>query len=355
MADSGARGSVDKIRQLAGMRGLMAKPSGEIIETPIKTNFREGLSVLEYFTLDARRAQGSGRHGAQDRRLGLPHAQARRRGPERHRHEARLRHAERHPQVAPSTRARRSTSPLRDAIIGRVLPPTRSSTRSPTKSIVKENQIITDDDRHARSRRCSIETVRVRSPLTCEAAAGRVPRCYGVDLSTGKLVEEGPGGRHHRGPVDRRAGHAAHDAYVPHRRRRDPRASRRTTSRRSATGTVEVRRHATGRHQRRGQEDRALKRNGEIAVVDAKGRELEKHEVPVRRRAAGRATARSRQGGRCSASGIRTACRSWPKVGGKVRYEDIEEGETSASRERPARAKRRRTSSSTRANGTRRS
>ena len=50
MADSGARGSVEQIRQLAGMRGLMAKPSGKIIETPIKANFREGLHVLEYFS-----------------------------------------------------------------------------------------------------------------------------------------------------------------------------------------------------------------------------------------------------------------------------------------------------------------
>ncbi len=50
MADSGARGGVEQIRQLAGMRGLMAKPSGEIIETPIKANFREGLTVLEYFS-----------------------------------------------------------------------------------------------------------------------------------------------------------------------------------------------------------------------------------------------------------------------------------------------------------------
>ena len=50
MADSGARGGVEQIRQLAGMRGLMAKPSGKIIETPIKANFREGLSVLEYFS-----------------------------------------------------------------------------------------------------------------------------------------------------------------------------------------------------------------------------------------------------------------------------------------------------------------
>ncbi len=50
MAISGARGNVDQMRQLGGMRGLMAKPSGEIIETPIKANFREGLSVLEYFS-----------------------------------------------------------------------------------------------------------------------------------------------------------------------------------------------------------------------------------------------------------------------------------------------------------------
>ena len=50
MAESGARGGVEQIRQLAGMRGLMAKPSGKIIETPIKANFREGLSVLEYFS-----------------------------------------------------------------------------------------------------------------------------------------------------------------------------------------------------------------------------------------------------------------------------------------------------------------
>jgi DNA-directed RNA polymerase subunit beta' len=50
MAHSGARGGIEQIRQLAGMRGLMAKPTGEIIETPIKANFREGLSVLEYFS-----------------------------------------------------------------------------------------------------------------------------------------------------------------------------------------------------------------------------------------------------------------------------------------------------------------
>ena len=69
MADSGARGGVEQIRQLAGMRGLMAKPSGKIIETPIKANFREGLSRARVLQLDARRPQGPGRHGPQDGRL----------------------------------------------------------------------------------------------------------------------------------------------------------------------------------------------------------------------------------------------------------------------------------------------
>ena len=69
MAFSGARGNINQIRQLAGMRGLMADPKGEIIELPIKANFREGLSVLEYFISTARRPQGPGRHGAAYRRL----------------------------------------------------------------------------------------------------------------------------------------------------------------------------------------------------------------------------------------------------------------------------------------------
>ena len=74
MADSGARGSAAQIRQLAGMRGLMAKPDGSIIETPITANFREGLNVLQYFISHARRAQGSCGYGVEDGELGLPDA-----------------------------------------------------------------------------------------------------------------------------------------------------------------------------------------------------------------------------------------------------------------------------------------
>ena len=98
MADSGARGSTQQIRQLAAMRGLMAKPSGEIIETPITANFREGLTRAAVLHLDARRAQGLGRHRAQDGQLRLPHPPPGRRGAGRGRHRVRLRDARRHPR-----------------------------------------------------------------------------------------------------------------------------------------------------------------------------------------------------------------------------------------------------------------
>ena len=80
MVDSGARGNRQQVRQLAGVRGLMAKPSGDIIEKPILSNFREGSDRARILHLDARRPQGSGRHRAQDRRLRLHDAQARGRG-----------------------------------------------------------------------------------------------------------------------------------------------------------------------------------------------------------------------------------------------------------------------------------
>ena len=72
MADSGARGSAAQIRQLAGMRGLMAKPDGSIIETPITANFREGLDVLQYFISTHGARKGSGRYRVEDGELRLP-------------------------------------------------------------------------------------------------------------------------------------------------------------------------------------------------------------------------------------------------------------------------------------------
>ena len=89
MANSGARGSQDQMRQLAGMRGLMAKPSGEIIETPIISNFKEGLSVLDYFNSTHGARKGTRRHRVEDGQLRLPHAASRRRGAGLHHHRCR--------------------------------------------------------------------------------------------------------------------------------------------------------------------------------------------------------------------------------------------------------------------------
>ena len=138
MADSGARGSKQQIRQLAGMRGLMAKPSGEIIETPITANFREGLTVHAVLHLDARRAQGSGRHGAQDGRLGLPDAPSGRRGAGRHHPRARLRHGRRHR----GARHRRDRRDHRAAARPHHRPRRRSS-GSPTRSPARRSSTST--------------------------------------------------------------------------------------------------------------------------------------------------------------------------------------------------------------------
>ncbi len=83
------------MKQLAGMRGLMAKPSGEIIETPIISNFKEGLTVLEYFNSTHGARKGLARHGAEDGELGLPDPPSRRRGAGLHHHRATI--------AAPST------------------------------------------------------------------------------------------------------------------------------------------------------------------------------------------------------------------------------------------------------------
>ncbi|MCP4364954.1 MAG: DNA-directed RNA polymerase subunit beta', partial [Planctomycetes bacterium] len=188
MTASGARGSTQQIRQLAGMRGLMAKPSGRIIEAPIKSNFREGLGVLEYF---------SSTHGA---RKGLA--------------DTALKTADsgyltrKLADVAQNVvitgddcgtlggstksaiyRGEKVEVSLSKIIEGRVA---RSNIVDLVKDevIVKENELI-DEDKAERIEALGYEKIRVRSPLTCEMPLGVCTRCYGMDLSRGKQVEEG--------------------------------------------------------------------------------------------------------------------------------------------------------------------
>ena len=145
MADSGARGSQQQMRQLAGMRGLMAKPSGEIIETPITDELPRRPLGAPVLHLDPRRSQGSRGHGAQDGELGLPDPPSRRRGAGRDHHRVRLRHLRRHRDRRRWSRAARSSSASATASSAAWRSRT-SSTRTPARCWSRANEEIDEDD-----------------------------------------------------------------------------------------------------------------------------------------------------------------------------------------------------------------
>ena len=188
MADSGARGSAQQIRQLAGMRGLMAKPSGEIIETPITANFREGLTVLQYFisTHGARKgladtALKTANSGYLTRRLvdvaqdaiisedncgtldGI--------------------------EMTPLMEGGEIIEPLGERVLGRVA---LEDVKDPFTGevIVKSNQGI-DEDLVQRIEDAGLERIKIRSVLTCQSKRGVCVMCYGRDLARGHNVTHG--------------------------------------------------------------------------------------------------------------------------------------------------------------------
>ncbi|MBU2028130.1 MAG: DNA-directed RNA polymerase subunit beta' [Proteobacteria bacterium] len=189
MADSGARGSAVQIRQLAGMRGLMAKPSGEIIETPIRANFREGLTVLEYFisTHGARKgladtALKTANSGYLTRRLvdvaqdciiteddcgtidGI--------------------------YVFALMEGGEIIETAGERVLGRVALEDIQKPYSPGEILVKANQEI-DENLAKKIDDAGIEKVNIRSVLTCKSKHGVCAMCYGRDLSRGRLVNIG--------------------------------------------------------------------------------------------------------------------------------------------------------------------
>jgi DNA-directed RNA polymerase subunit beta' len=187
MADSGARGSKQQIRQLSGMRGLMAKPSGEIMETPIVANFREGLTVLQYFisTHGARKgladtALKTADSGYLTRRLVDVAQDVIISGKDCGTTEGIY--------VRPIVESGEIIEPLRDRIVGRV---------SLEKIKDFEGNVIVDineeiDENLANAIQGSgIEQVKIRSVLTCESRRGCCVRCYGRNLASGKLAEMG--------------------------------------------------------------------------------------------------------------------------------------------------------------------
>ena len=189
MADSGARGSAAQIRQLAGMRGLMAKPDGSIIETPITANFREGLDVLQYFisTHGARKgladtALKTANSGYLTRRL-VDVAQD-------------LVVAE---QDCGTERGMKLSSlieggdvvePLRERVLGRVLAVDLVKPGDPEEILIPAGSLL-DEDLVDLMDENGVDEVVVRSAITCETRYGICARCYGRDLARGHLVNIG--------------------------------------------------------------------------------------------------------------------------------------------------------------------
>ena len=187
MADSGARGSEQQIRQLSGMRGLMAKPRGEIIETPITANFREGLNVLQYFisTHGARKgladtALKTADSGYLTRRL-VDVAQ-----------DVIITETDCGTRDGIFVEALVESGEIReqlgDRIVGRVV--TDEVRDYEGETVVATDQEVTED-LAAAIESAGIERVKIRSVLTCETERGVCQLCYGRNLATGRLVERG--------------------------------------------------------------------------------------------------------------------------------------------------------------------
>ncbi len=274
MADSGARGSAAQIRQLAGMRGLMAKPDGSIIETPITANFREGLNVLQYFisTHGARKgladtALKTANSGYLTRRLvdvaqdlvvteqdcGTVHGLL----------------------IEPLIEGGDVVEPLRERVLGRVVAQDvvklgSDEVIAPTGTLLDEKWVDTLEE-------AGVDQVLVRSPITCETRYGVCSSCYGRDLGRGHLVNNGEA----VGVV------AAQSIGEP-----GTQLTMRTfhiggaASRSAAVSNVETKgegsvrlhnvkivKHAKGYHV-------AVSRSGEIGIVDDHGRERERYKIP---------------------------------------------------------------------------
>ena len=187
MAHSGARGSAAQLKQLSGMRGLMAKPSGEIIENPIKSNFKEGLSVLEYFT-----STHGARKGLADTALKTASSGYLTRRLVDVAQDAVIREIDCKTSngviVEEIVEAGNITSPLTERILG----------RTPVEDITGENkQVITEkgeiiSEKHLDSiAKLGIRSLKIRSVLTCETEDGICSKCYGRDLARGTPVNVG--------------------------------------------------------------------------------------------------------------------------------------------------------------------
>ncbi len=324
MADSGARGSAAQIRQLAGMRGLMAKPDGSIIETPITANFREGLNVLQYFisTHGARKgladtALKTANSGYLTRRLvdvtqdlvvieqdcGTQQGMI----------------------LKALVEGGEVVEPLRDRILGRVS--ALDLVHPETGDVLIPAGALLDEDAVDLVEASSIDEVKVRTPLTCETRYGLCAQCYGRDLGRGGLVNVGeavgvisaqsigePGTQltmrtFHIG------GAASRAAVISQVESKSNGVVRFSPGMRYVTNVRN--------------EQIAISRGGEVIITEDSGRERERHKVPYG------ATLLIQDGHKVKAGQMLA---SWDphtrpiitEYSGEVRFENVEEGVTVA-------------------------
>jgi DNA-directed RNA polymerase subunit beta' len=272
MADSGARGSKQQIRQLAGMRGLMAKPSGEIIETPITSNFREGLTVLEYFT-----STHGARKGLADTALKTADSGYLTRRLVDVAQDVIVSEQDcgtvKSIDATPLVEGGEIIQSLKDRVLGRVA---AEDIRDPFSDevIVRAGTEI-DEELAGRIEDSSLERVKIRSVLTCEAKRGVCIMCYGRNLATGRLAELGeavgiiaaqsigePGTQ-----LTMRTFHIGGTARITVQSKHE-----------TKHGGI-VRYHNLRTVVNRDGDLVVMNRNGELAVVDDKGREKERYPV----------------------------------------------------------------------------
>src|SRR2546425_908369 len=324
MADSGARGSAAQIRQLAGMRGLMAKPDDSIIETPITANFREGLNVLQYFISTHGRRKGladtalkTANSGYLTRRLvdvtqdlvvteddcGTTNGVA----------------------MKALVEGGEVVEALRERILGRV---TASDLLHPeTQEVLYNAAALLNEDEVENIEALGIDEVRVRTPLTCDTRWGLCAKCYGRDLARGSLVNVGEA----IGVI------AAQSIGEP-----GTQLTMRTfhiggaASRAAAANQVEAKSNGTVRFTPQIRyvtnpkgEKVVISRTGEVLVTDDNGRERERHKVPYGATLLA-ADSKPVKAGQTLASWDPHTRPIITEYGGIVRFEHIEEGVTVA-------------------------
>jgi DNA-directed RNA polymerase subunit beta' len=275
MADSGARGSAAQVRQLAGMRGLMAKPDGSIIETPIKANFRDGLNVLQYFisTHGARKgladtALKTANSGYLTRRLvdvtqdlvvteidcGTTEGMV----------------------TKALVKGGEVVEPLHDRILGRttaldIVHPEKQDIIYPAGTLLGEDEVEKIDS-------LGVDEVKVRTALTCDTRYGICAKCYGRDLGRGKLISIGEAvgviaAQSIGEPGTQLTMRTFHIGGAVSRAASVSQVESKSNGSISFTSTMRYVTNSRG-------EQIVISRNGEMIVMDEKARERERHKVP---------------------------------------------------------------------------